>query len=1473
MRIRISAAALLFVMTALCSPLMNDLIPDGWGIPASARSSGDHIIEPFRVDRDWDLDVRAQNWPGNGTENDPYILEDRIIDGMGYRYCIFIGNSSRYLIIRNCTITNATGNSEHYYFNAGITLFRSRNIMVENCTFEGNWRFGIYATEDCSNIEITGCRFRDNGLYAVYTWMNNSTISNCLIDEPHLDGLLMTGDDNIVRGNAIRNCSNSGMILYGDRHIVSRNIFSGSGYAGLEISGNRDCTVQDNEFIGNRIHAMDIGDDADNNTIRFNSMTECGIFIDMYSCDDNLITDDNTVNGGPVHYWIMNHHSTVPSNAGQVILDECENVYMSGLEMDGGSTGITAFMCSNISISDSLISNQNSHGISVTYSENISFERTNVTNSGDEGFYIYTTTPVAINGSYAGGNSREGISFEFCDEVDIRNTILEMNGWSGIYLYLSYGMMLDCGSNRNLNGFEFENIIGGLVRNCTVDDNTRSGVLVRRAGITVQGNSFRGNGHSGIEFLSARSSLVIENEIHDSRYAGILISYTSGILAADNSMFGCGIRMISSYRDDWLMQDIRPSNTVNGRSVLSIKEASEIVIPPDFGQIIIADCTNLSIPGHNIGNTSVCIQVGFSLGISIERGYFNDSYIGIEIFDSTVILDGNMICGNDISGVNIRKSVYNIVRNCTILENGMADIDIVRTGLQTISNNTMGPRGILLSGSEDERTFEQDEWNSHIIDDENTVNGKRVRYLVGKSSYSVPADTGQLIIVDSYGITASDLNLSGLCTGAQIGFSQLIKLNNITVDNCYHEGLYITEDQSGWYANISARWCGGSGMNVDNSYETAMERANLSCNLNGLIIDGSFQTVDACDFSDNLECGIMAGISWGIISESRASENGLAGIYIVGDYNEVINNTLIDNEEVGLDTSVDLSRIDGNIIGGSEFGINFMFGEFNEFSNNTITDSTKGFRMFNCDRNTIRRNEISRSTGIGMEVEWNCHENLIYLNNFIDNEWQVLAETPLNDFDNGSYGNYWSDYIEKYAPPAMNNGYVWDTPYEIPILKGEYDNFPLVRKVVNYDTDPPRIRDFTPDRIHVGSDLTFLVQALDNVKTTSVHVEYWTEESNHTIDNMSEVEFDLFAHSIRVDYSNGSLKYFFTARDLAGNSNTTDVKEVEIFDDIPPRIIDDLTSDFGTTGEPFTFHAVVSDNVGLENVSVRYCFENTTFVLVPMSGSYDHTLNITIPWNSTDPLYYTILASDIYGNINSTKMRKVEIRDNDPPTAYAGENITVYTGTEVILEGIGSYDNVGIVNYTWTIHIGGNPIFFSGPMAVYNFTIPGRYQALLNVSDRYGNWDVDSITITVLTRQADTMTVTMGPVMDIDNKIVNDASVTLNFQSNNYYSVSDHDGMCSFTIPGSSVGRSVSITISKDGYENATFTATVSSDGSLIGEIPRLIPVHDDQGEDNDGGEPIFIIVVIAALILLGVMALTLILIKMKNEKENISEE
>lgn len=101
---------------------------------------------------------------GNGTEIDPYIIENWIIVGDGLDGDgIFINRTNAYFIIRNCTISgfnDDTGSS----WGAGIRLVTVKNGRIEDSITFGNY-FGLTIRDNSEYIEIYNCSSSNYSTY------------------------------------------------------------------------------------------------------------------------------------------------------------------------------------------------------------------------------------------------------------------------------------------------------------------------------------------------------------------------------------------------------------------------------------------------------------------------------------------------------------------------------------------------------------------------------------------------------------------------------------------------------------------------------------------------------------------------------------------------------------------------------------------------------------------------------------------------------------------------------------------------------------------------------------------------------------------------------------------------------------------------------------------------------------------------------------------------------------------------------------------------------------------------------------------------------------------------------------------------------------------------------------------------------------------------------------------------------------
>lgn len=357
------------------------------------KRAGYWEVGPIYIDDDnpssnWTFTEATYGWiSGNGTWGDPYIIENITIDGNGGP-SIDIKNSNVPFIIRNCTFINYT-----------LGVYAIRLLNVNNSLLFKNNLSDIYAglwLEDSNNNTIS---------------KNNFTTNPQLINHGHLITLKNSNYNNIST-NFLNNTGNKGISLFtnNEYNIISNNVINNTGGI-LSSSNSNNNNITQNllksggiqlvnadkvNILNNTLDdgALTIYGGITNSIIKGNFITNRGIILDDLSFDtSNLIDTTNLVNNKPFYYYNNKNNlgSNNFTNAGQIILDRCNNSKVSNLNLSYASRGLTLF-----------------------YSNNITISKNNISNNQDKGIYLRTSSYNNISKNQIHGNYR-GISVLYSD--------------------------------------------------------------------------------------------------------------------------------------------------------------------------------------------------------------------------------------------------------------------------------------------------------------------------------------------------------------------------------------------------------------------------------------------------------------------------------------------------------------------------------------------------------------------------------------------------------------------------------------------------------------------------------------------------------------------------------------------------------------------------------------------------------------------------------------------------------------------------------------------------------------------------------------------------------------------------------------------------------------------------------------------------------------------------------------------------
>ncbi len=217
--------------------------------------------------------------------------------------------------------------------------------------------------------------------------------------------------------------------------------------------------------------------------------------------------------------------------------------------------------------------------------------------------------------------------------------------------------------------------------------------------------------------------------------------------------------------------------------------------------------------------------------------------------------------------------------------------------------------------------------------------------------------------------------------------------NNVIKDNNLHE-------------NGGPTW--GAGIFLMYSCDNNLIKDNDASNKNGV---GIAISDDSCN---------------NIVTENKIFHNLAGGIYVQYDSN---NNMITKNA---------IFKCPGY----GQSGIRLLFSSGNTVNQNSVSKTYCGLLIVNnaLDNGNVVFENTFRNNFRGLYFIGGGN-NIIHHNNIIHNDVQVEDNSAGNQYDDGSEGNYWSDYDGK---DADNDG-IGNTPYIIYGTAGEQDDYPLMK--------------------------------------------------------------------------------------------------------------------------------------------------------------------------------------------------------------------------------------------------------------------------------------------------------------------------------------------------------------------------------------------------------------------------------------------
>ena len=189
----------------------------------------------------------------------------------------------------------------------------------------------------------------------------------------------------------------------------------------------------------------------------------------------------------------------------------------------------------------------------------------------------------------------------------------------------------------------------------------------------------------------------------------------------------------------------------------------------------------------------------------------------------------------------------------------------------------------------------------------------------------------------------------------------------------------------------------------------------------------------------NITNNYINGCDQGITLVSNTFYNEGRYIYAAAMNNSIIGNTIEHNGNgINLLGASCLNTIDSNIIrNNGDAGI-YSQGDSNTVKGNIIGENLHGTWLDGSNNSFIGNSFAHNNESVVLYI--GGHYNLFYLNNFINNTKPLAfaSKETFGVWDNGSVGNYWSNYNGTDA----DNDSIGDKPYVL--APDNVDNYPLM---------------------------------------------------------------------------------------------------------------------------------------------------------------------------------------------------------------------------------------------------------------------------------------------------------------------------------------------------------------------------------------------------------------------------------------------
>ncbi len=517
---------------------------------------------------------------------------------------------------------------------------------------------------------------------------------------------------------------------------------------------------------------------------------------------------------------------------------------------------------------------------------------------------------------------------------------------------------------------------------------------------------FNNTVYDALSLLGGNGIVVAKNRFTGSE--GISLMNTINATLTDNTMEEHGIEIFNYYGyftgynlSDYYFHHIS-NNTVGGKPIYYYINESGKKVPDDAGQVIIVNCTGMTLTGLNISNV----------------------YKGISLYESAHnILRDSRITAN-FSAILITASDGNIIENCTITDSpySIYMYDGANNTFRgcAFRNSPLSIRGgnNLIVNSTITRQVQIPQYTGICTTDDLIISGTTVRgFDTGISAWA--SSKGIVLTLKDSVISENDIGVSLHCGAAP--WNTTLRASGCTFSNNSDTGIAVKGRVFIFLSDSVITGNGNNGLEFDWS-DGAVEGGVFIDNPVGIYVSRSSHTIRNSTIRENRDAGIYIHYgSAGTITGCNISGN-YEGIFAERHYSILVDCCqLLGNTNAGIRLQNGTSgRVENSTISGSVNGIHIL-NAHPEILWCNITDNNNGIIVKRLYRDIkVRYCNISGNRNMGIDAP----SNNIYYMDARYNYWGE-ASGPLNpSFNPHGRGNGAGDgvlFSPWYGDPSFEN--------------------------------------------------------------------------------------------------------------------------------------------------------------------------------------------------------------------------------------------------------------------------------------------------------------------------------------------------------------------------------------------------------------------------------------------------------------------